>query len=177
MEWLHGHQYCWLMPVSTPTEAATATAVFLRLVWFLQTELFHIIGTNWSHGEMILVPEHSLFRPLPLWYWKTTMLAHSQCGFLYRQEAGKVFKSQRMGRSAVKPSSGPNITVTCMNSRPQWWLPQDLHKTGIITIPSQMGEGLERPYPFLRSCRPLIVAGGGEVMSFSGLATGISFFK
>ena len=45
------------MPVSTPT----GTSVILRLVWFLQTELFHIIGTNWGNGEIILVPEHSYF--------------------------------------------------------------------------------------------------------------------
>lgn len=45
------------MPVSTPTGAS----VILRLVWFLQTELFHIIGTNWGNGEIILVPEHSYF--------------------------------------------------------------------------------------------------------------------
>ena len=47
------------------TYAATARALaILRLVWFLQTELFHIIGTNWGNGEIILVPEHSDF-PLP----------------------------------------------------------------------------------------------------------------
>ena len=44
------------------TYAATTRALaILRLVWFLQTELFHIIGTNWGNGEIILVPEHSDF--------------------------------------------------------------------------------------------------------------------
>lgn len=61
IEWLHCNQYCWLMPVSTPTAATTGASVILCSVWFLQTELFHIIGTNWGNGEIILVPEHSYF--------------------------------------------------------------------------------------------------------------------
>lgn len=61
IEWLHCNQYCWLMPVSTPTAATTSASVILRLVWFLQTELFHIIGTNWGNGEITLVPERSYF--------------------------------------------------------------------------------------------------------------------
>lgn len=87
IEWLHWNQYCWLMPVSTPTAATTTGAsAILRLVWFLQTELFHIIGTNWGNGEIILVPEHSSFllpTSLP-WYWKNN--ARSLSVFLYSQK-------------------------------------------------------------------------------------------
>ncbi|KAL6077759.1 hypothetical protein STEG23_007913 [Scotinomys teguina] len=68
-------------------------------------------------------------------YQRSTDYGTHMCHFTgLIPEVGKVSKSQRMGRSAVKPISGPNVTVAYLKSQQQGWLPQDLHKTGSVTI-------------------------------------------
>lgn len=85
------------------TYAATTRALaILRLVWFLQTELFHIIGTNWGNGEIILVPEHSdfLLPTSPTLVLKDNNAPLSPCFFTVEKKK----KEGGVGEVALAPS-------------------------------------------------------------------------
>lgn len=89
------------------TYAATTRALaILRLVWFLQTELFHIIGTNWGNGEIILVPEHSdfLLPTSPTLVLKDNNAPLSPCFFTVKKK--KKGGGSWWGRSCTQPALG-----------------------------------------------------------------------
>ena len=89
------------------TYAATTRALaILRLVWFLQTELFHIIGTNWGNGEIILVPEHSdfLLPTSPTLVLKDNNAPVSPCFFTAKKK--KKGGGSWWGRSCTQPALG-----------------------------------------------------------------------
>lgn len=86
----------------------------------------------------------------------------------------KSFKQKKNGIGRSKSRMG-NVTATTRNSPPLWLPPPHTHtctRLGPINILSRVEEVLMRPCPFLGDYGKAMVAEGGRVIFFSGVATG-----
>ena len=118
------------------TYAATTRALaILRLVWFLQTELFHIIGTNWGNGEIILVPEHSdfLLPTSPTLVLKDNNAPVSPCFFTAKKKKKKKGRGELV-RSLLHPAGSWTIRAGKYTQLHLSWLPKSAH-SGTVAVP------------------------------------------